>query len=299
MLTIRGTAETLRQRLEQEQQQLEGTASRLSMSTPSTEAADPIPSTSSLAHGSPMQGESHGENASNGKEQDGTATAASSTTELPSPPRPTKPAKPWALAAYGIPAPDPSILPDATLEAKLRHFHVLRSQGIHFNATLQSNKSFRNPAILSKLVDFVDVDEKLSNFPPEVWRSSHGLGRDAWAESIAERQKALAEERQKLQERGKRSNIDFASSSSSASASTSSLAHPHSSSNMGANGRSGPGADREERKKSRWDSSSKADSARKRDNDAHRDRDRERERDRERDRDRHRDRSRSPSGRRR
>jgi hypothetical protein len=184
---------------------------------------------------------------------------------------------------------------DGGVQAKLRHFHVLRSQGIHFNATLQSNKSFRNPAILSKLVDFVDVDEKLSNFTPEVWRSSHGLGRDAWAESIAERQKALAEERQKLQERGKRSNIDFASSSSAA-ASTSSAGHLHPS-HSGTNGRSGSGADREERKKSRWDSSSKSDSARKRDSDLYRDRDRER--DRERERDRHRDRSRSPSGRRR
>ena len=141
MLTIRGTAESasdlgfdflrrdaddvtpyaaLRRRLEQEQQQLEGTASRLSVSAPpTTDAADPIPSTSTLADGSPVESESHhGETARNGKEENGTTISANTATEPPSPPPPSKPAKPWALAAYGIPGPDPSILPDATLEVR-------------------------------------------------------------------------------------------------------------------------------------------------------------------------------------
>jgi hypothetical protein len=94
----------------------------------------------------------------------------------------------------------------------LRHFHTLRSQGVYFNASLQGNKSFRNPSILSKLVNFVNVDEKLSAFPPEVWSSSSGVAREAWAESIAELQKQRSEEREKAQERGKRSGIDFTSS---------------------------------------------------------------------------------------
>lgn len=72
-------------------------------------------------------------------------------------------------------------------QAKLRHFHALRAQGIYFNATLQANKSFRNPAILQKLVDFVAVDEKKSAFPPDVWESSFGLGPDAWADALCKR----------------------------------------------------------------------------------------------------------------
>lgn len=100
-------------------------------------------------------------------------------------------------------------LADFLNKAKLRHFHTLRSQGVYFNASLQSNKSFRNPSILSKLVSFVNVDEKLSAFPPDVWSSSSGVASDAWAERIAEQQKQRSEEREKAQERGKRSAIDF------------------------------------------------------------------------------------------
>ena len=101
------------------------------------------------------------------------------------------------------------------MQAKLRHFHTLRAQGVYFNNSLQSNKSFRNPSILSKLVDFVNVDEKLSAMPADVWSSSHGVSSQAWAASIAERQKQLNDERERIQARGKRSAIDFTSSSSS------------------------------------------------------------------------------------
>lgn len=121
---------------------------------------------------------------------------------------------PWGLDDYGIPRPSRSIKPNPAVEvrvfvsrsrmpgmdalrceadlktfvshaqAKLRHFHALRQQNVHFNATLQANKSFRNPSILSKLVDFVAVDDKLAGFPREVWTSSAGLGPDAWASAI-------------------------------------------------------------------------------------------------------------------
>lgn len=32
-----------------------------------------------------------------------------------------------------------------------------------------SNRSFRNPHLYAQLVDFVDVDERATNFPPELW----------------------------------------------------------------------------------------------------------------------------------
>jgi len=31
------------------------------------------------------------------------------------------------------------------------------------------NRSFRNPHLYAKLVEFVDVDEKATNFPRDVW----------------------------------------------------------------------------------------------------------------------------------
>lgn len=32
-----------------------------------------------------------------------------------------------------------------------------------------SNRSFRNPHLYAKLVEFVDVDERSTNFPPSIW----------------------------------------------------------------------------------------------------------------------------------
>lgn len=43
------------------------------------------------------------------------------------------------------------------------------TQGKHFNTSLMSNKSFRNPHLYAKLVEFVDVNEKGTNFPKDVW----------------------------------------------------------------------------------------------------------------------------------
>ena len=39
----------------------------------------------------------------------------------------------------------------------------------HFNDSLMSNRSFRNPHLYATLVDFIDVDERTTNFPTSVW----------------------------------------------------------------------------------------------------------------------------------
>jgi hypothetical protein len=54
---------------------------------------------------------------------------------------------------------------------------------MYFNDSLQRNKAFRNPHILSKLVEYVDVDEMGSNFPRNVW-DSKGMPPDAYASAI-------------------------------------------------------------------------------------------------------------------
>jgi hypothetical protein len=32
-----------------------------------------------------------------------------------------------------------------------------------------SNRSFRNPHVYAKLVEFVDVNERITNFPKDLW----------------------------------------------------------------------------------------------------------------------------------
>lgn len=72
---------------------------------------------------------------------------------------------------------------DPALQAKLDHFHKLKEeQGTHFNQSLLRNRSFRNPHIYAKLVQWVGVEETASAFsemskgeekdPDRVWFSS-------------------------------------------------------------------------------------------------------------------------------
>ncbi|PWN51846.1 hypothetical protein IE53DRAFT_33605 [Violaceomyces palustris] len=53
---------------------------------------------------------------------------------------------------------------DKNLEEKLAKFHALKKQGTHFNTSLSRNQAFKNPHIYAKLVEFVEIDEKGSNY---------------------------------------------------------------------------------------------------------------------------------------
>jgi hypothetical protein len=46
-----------------------------------------------------------------------------------------------------------------------------------------SNRSFRNPHLYNKLVEFVDVDERTTNFPKDIWDPSN-VQRDWFADQI-------------------------------------------------------------------------------------------------------------------
>ncbi|KAG8745385.1 hypothetical protein FRC10_008244 [Ceratobasidium sp. 414] len=69
---------------------------------------------------------------------------------------------------FGIPPPSENKV-DPELAAKVAKFLALKKQGTHFNDILMRNKSFNNPHIYAKLVDFVDVDETGTNFPKNMW----------------------------------------------------------------------------------------------------------------------------------
>jgi hypothetical protein len=49
-----------------------------------------------------------------------------------------------------------------------------------------SNRSFRNPHLYAKLVEFLDVDERTTNFPKEIW-DPYDLQPEWFAEKIGER----------------------------------------------------------------------------------------------------------------
>ena len=63
----------------------------------------------------------------------------------------------------------------STPKTKLAKFHDLKRDPAnpkHFNDSLMSNRSFRNPHLYTKLVEFVDVNERTTNFPRDIWDPS-------------------------------------------------------------------------------------------------------------------------------
>jgi len=115
------------------------------------------------------------------------------------------------LNDWGIPPPSTEPC-NAAIEAKLAQFNALKrdpQNPKHFNDSLMSNRSFRNPHLYAKLVEFVDVDERTTNFPPDIWNPDDV--EDEWfADRIAERQKTRSEQQAVAQNSSKRTHIDFA-----------------------------------------------------------------------------------------
>ncbi|KAF9821666.1 hypothetical protein IEO21_00512 [Rhodonia placenta] len=120
---------------------------------------------------------------------------------------------------WGIP-PEASEPCDPALEAKLSGFLAMKrdpGDPKHFNDSLMSNRSFRNPHLYTKLVEFVDVDERATNFPQDVW-DPNDFPDDWFADRIAEYQKLRLEQQSAAQNSGaKRTQIDFTTPASSSS----------------------------------------------------------------------------------
>ncbi|CAE6440925.1 unnamed protein product [Rhizoctonia solani] len=118
---------------------------------------------------------------------------------------------------FGIPPPSEDPV-DAELAAKIAKFLALKKQGTHFNDILMKNKSFNNPHIYTKLVDFVEVDETGTNFPKSAW-DPHDIQPEWYAEELAAAQKKRSAEVVAAQGPGKRSRIAFDSVGSSSTSS--------------------------------------------------------------------------------
>ncbi|KAI0761113.1 HCNGP-like protein-domain-containing protein [Irpex lacteus] len=116
---------------------------------------------------------------------------------------------------WGIPLRQPG-------RAKLTQFHALKrdaSNPKHFNDSLMANRSFRNPHLYTKLVEFVDVNERTTNFPKDIW-DPEDVREEWFADRIAEYQKQRSEQQSSAQSAGKRSHLEFTSAKSQSSSSS-------------------------------------------------------------------------------
>lgn len=120
-------------------------------------------------------------------------------------------------------------------------FLSLKAQGTHFNDSLMKSRSFRNPTIYKKLVEFVDVDER-RGLAAGIWQWEDGE-RDAWTtDRISDKQKERCERLAASQEAGKRDRIGFTSAAAASASASSSSRLPFSSRPVG--GSLAPGSKR-------------------------------------------------------
>ncbi|KAI9306941.1 HCNGP-like protein-domain-containing protein [Cunninghamella echinulata] len=115
---------------------------------------------------------------------------------------------------WGI-LPEPNTACDSERQEKIEHFLSLRKSGHCLNEHLQRNKSFRNPRIYAKLVEFVDIDEIGSNFPKDQF-DPKGFPESSYMDGILETQRQIAEEKAQRAAQG-RSQLAFVPSSTSSS----------------------------------------------------------------------------------
>ncbi|BEI99325.1 hypothetical protein CcaverHIS631_0403680 [Cutaneotrichosporon cavernicola] len=122
--------------------------------------------------------------------------------------RPTGDESEWGLP----PEMDPNTA-DSRLQAKVSQFLRLKQQGQHINTSLMQSSSFANPTIYTKLVEFVDIDERASAFPGGGWITRRGLEGQvsAYGPKALQAQQSAMDAANKRAQEGKRREIAFTS----------------------------------------------------------------------------------------
>lgn len=65
--------------------------------------------------------------------------------------------------------PEPKGKCPAELQEKITNLHTKMKQGMDMNRHIQKRKEFRNPSIYEKLIQFCDINELGTNYPPEIY----------------------------------------------------------------------------------------------------------------------------------
>ncbi|KAI8910502.1 HCNGP-like protein-domain-containing protein [Entophlyctis helioformis] len=94
---------------------------------------------------------------------------------------------PEPLAATASTATSTSTPTPASLADRLGRFRDLRSRGVYLNDRLVHTHAFRNPAIMSKLIEYLQLDEAGSNFPKATFDPA-GLPAEAFYDELAKAQ---------------------------------------------------------------------------------------------------------------
>lgn len=106
-----------------------------------------------------------------------------------------------------LPPEPPGLCSPALQESINKLYQRKIERGYDFNAVIQSKKSFRNPSIYEKLIQFCAIDEHGTNFPKELY-DGHLFGPESYYDELAKVQKVDMERREKAaKERSAKSAI--------------------------------------------------------------------------------------------
>lgn len=121
--------------------------------------------------------------------------------------------------------PSPPGSPNATVTDRIRHFLKLKSKATHFNEDLARKSAFKNPALLSTLMDRAGLDEQTAyrtSLPINVF-DSKSFPAAGYKEALLKNQQVIRAkeeaEKRTLAATGKRT-LEFAPASTSASLNT-------------------------------------------------------------------------------
>nr|CAH8843366.1 unnamed protein product [Trichobilharzia regenti] len=89
------------------------------------------------------------------------------------------------------------------------------------NRAIQDNKAFRNPSIYEKLIDFLKIDEKGSNFPKEIY-DPYRWGPQSYYEELAKVQNREIDRLMKLQKEQKKTEANTATTTATTTTTTTS-----------------------------------------------------------------------------
>lgn len=92
--------------------------------------------------------------------------------------------------------PEPAGKCSPEMEEKMKNFFSKIEAGQDLNYKLQNNKAFRNPSIYEKLIEFCNVNELGTNYPPHIY-DPFRWGKESFYDELAKVQKAEMDKREK------------------------------------------------------------------------------------------------------
>ncbi|XP_053384836.1 SAP30-binding protein-like isoform X2 [Mercenaria mercenaria] len=114
--------------------------------------------------------------------------------------------------------PEPVAKCSKMLQEKIASLHERKlKEGLDLNRNIQNRVDFRNPSIYEKLIEFCGIDEKGTNYPPELYDPSI-WGKESFYDALDKAQKLDKEKRDK--ERKERTKVEFVTATKKSSSKT-------------------------------------------------------------------------------